>query len=154
MKKTVFFMIGALLVGMGIAQANEGDRRDRSDQLSCRFLADPKKENGGQCTAFAKVCHHRREPAALNERCHDRLIVECNGQSVYNDGATHSDMGQFQFITGMGGNPALKYVSEHHGRDRSDRGDDSFVTSAWLNISGKIYEGFCAVQDKEDRDLL
>jgi hypothetical protein len=162
MKGPVLIVLGVMLAGMGVAQANEpsSEKHRGPFEFSCRFVnnANKDKATAQQCRVWAKVCEFDEERGGRDimsgeerRRCEDRLAVECDGQPVYNDEARHTSFGDFQFISGHGGNPVLKYVAKDR---RPMHRDDNFVISAWLKVNGSTLEGFCSVEEKDRRPAL
>ena len=155
MRRIVSFVLSAVVVQLGvagIASADETLNRRDEFKIECRFLGDngkkDKDKTGRQCyaTAFIEEDHHG--PTITNEVNHDKdrdsLAVACDGNIIYDNGARHTEIGGFDFISGHGGTPVIKFNRSHH----------SDVVSAWLNLNGQILEGFCSVEKRRPRPAL
>ncbi len=121
------------------------------------------------CSAVARLIdrdHNREEDDwdGDDRFFRNEFAVSCEGIPVYADTGIRSRIDGFEFLTGIVGDPILKVVRDH----ALDRFDDdcndrnggehcrhdrrSGIVPAWLNIRGRILEGFCAVERERHHD--
>ncbi len=150
MRRIVSFVLSAVVVQLGvagIASANEELNKYKTWKVECRFLGDSGKKDKDkaprQCYATAYY-HDYKDLGIANEDDRfkpkkDYLAVACDGNVIYDNGAKHTEIGGFDFISGHGGTPVIKF--HHSYKDE--------VVSAWLNLNGQILEGFCSIEKQK-----
>ncbi|MEK6705107.1 MAG: hypothetical protein AABZ06_04915 [Bdellovibrionota bacterium] len=152
----IFLLLGicGMLLNSGSVMANE----DGIWHFNCHYATSAKK-GADNCHAVARVCRLLIAPLAADavnpaeNECRDALAVQCNGQTVFADGATHTTYNGLQVIAGIPSvvnptPPSISYTSEppvgYH-----------FFRSSWLKLDSTILTGFCEIQKHHDRgDLL
>jgi hypothetical protein len=97
--------------------------------------------------------------------CRDRLLVTCDDRVIYADGAIKTHFLGYEFLSGIVGNPVLKFPHDRFERRFDDRRDDdrredrerrSFVVPSWLKVGAVELGGICEatrLRDHFDRDF-